>query len=111
MNNYSFQNTSGRKVYQHRLKCIQSSDAGKNENITVNGSQESDSNYKKLCESINQLSSHQIELHKAIKTVQYYQIATVFLIMLLGISIAYVLKTNLRDIIPSYSYCREDNIP
>lgn len=98
-------------MYQHRLKCIQSNDIGKNETSTGNNSQEDDNNYKKLCESMNQLTSHQHELHKAIKTLQYYQIATAFLLLLLGICFAYVLKTNLREMYPNYSYCREDNNP
>lgn len=96
-------------MYQHRLKCIQGNDIGKNESSSGNSSQEIDNSYKKLYESINQLTSHQIELHKAIKRTQYYQIATLFLMLLLGISFAYVLKTNLRDVLPSYSYCRDDH--
>lgn len=98
-------------MFQHRLKCIQSNDTGRSDSSVANSSPEIDYNYKKLSTTVNDLTSHQIELHRAIKTTQYYQIATVFLILLLGITFAYVLKTNLREIIPSHSYCREDNTP
>lgn len=68
-------------------------------------------NYNKLSASVTQLATCQLELHKAVKVTQYYQIATVFLILVLGIVLAYVLKANFKEITSTHSYCRDLNHP
>ncbi|KAJ8973394.1 hypothetical protein NQ317_002762 [Molorchus minor] len=108
-----WKNTSGRKVNQHRLKCIQNGEITKNGNVvSVTTTQESEqNNLSKLSTSVAQLNSCQVELHRAIKVTQYYQLATVFLVLLLGIVLGYALRTNLREISTSHYYCRDANQP
>ncbi|KAJ8954593.1 hypothetical protein NQ318_003124 [Aromia moschata] len=107
-----WKNTPGRKINQHRLKCIQSGEITKNGNVGSVTTQESDqNNFNKLSASVAQLNSCQMELHRAIKRTQYYQIATGFLILLLGIVLGYTLRTNLREISSSHYYCRDASHP
>ncbi|XP_018572291.1 motile sperm domain-containing protein 2-like [Anoplophora glabripennis] len=107
-----WKNTSGRKINQHRLKCIQSGEVVKNGNpALVTGVQEGDNhNYNKLSASVAQLNSCQVELHRAIKTTQYYQIVTIFLVILLAIFISYILRINLKEI-SSSGYCKSEYHP
>ncbi|CAH2000838.1 unnamed protein product [Acanthoscelides obtectus] len=111
-----WKNTSNRKVNQHRLKCIQSGGATggapgeltRNGNLT-NASVEQDNSYNKLSATLSKLASCQAELHRSTKLTQYYQLATIFLVLMLGIVLGYVLHANMKEL-HGHSYCPNDYI-
>nr|CAH7753987.1 unnamed protein product [Callosobruchus chinensis] len=108
--------TTNRKVSQHRLKCMQSGVAGggapgeltRNGNL-VNASVEQDNSYNKLSATLSKLTTCQAELHRTIKLTQYYQLATIFLVLMLGIVLGYVLHANMKEL-HSHAYCPNDYI-
>ncbi|KAJ8924694.1 hypothetical protein NQ315_000845 [Exocentrus adspersus] len=108
-----WKSTSNRKVNQHRLKCIQSGEVVKNGNpVPVATVREADqNNYNKLSASIAQLNSCQVELHRNMKVTQYYQLATIFLVILLSIFISYLLNSNLKEISSNNYHCRDASHP
>ncbi|KAG5880678.1 hypothetical protein JTB14_028433 [Gonioctena quinquepunctata] len=109
-----WKNSSGRKVNQHRLKCIQSGDFTKNGNSAAQTSimHESDqNNFAKLSAAVSQLSACQSELHDAVKKTQYFQLATLILVLFLCILMMYISRGNSREFPLEHSYCREANQP
>ncbi|XP_074033029.1 motile sperm domain-containing protein 2 [Leptinotarsa decemlineata] len=109
-----WKNSSGRKINQHRLKCIQSGDMNLTGNFVSQSTptQENDqNNYNKLSAAISQLSTCQNELHSAIRKTQYYQLATIILILFLAIILGYLSRQNSIEVSSDHSYCREMNEP
>ncbi|CAH1105355.1 unnamed protein product [Psylliodes chrysocephalus] len=109
-----WKNTSGRKVYQHRLKCIQSGEITKNGNVTVsnaNASEHDQNVFNKLSSSISEIKNAQSDLRNAVKVTQYIQLVTLFLVLLIGFILGYMMQNNVREISSDHSYCREMNNP
>lgn len=109
-----WKNTGGRKVYQHRLKCIQSGEVTKNGNVVIstpNTVVENDqNNFNALCSSISELRNTQVELRNSIKYTQYIQIVTLCVVLIVGIVLGYM-ALNVKEVSPEHSYCRELNNP
>lgn len=93
------QDTSGRKVNQHRLKCAQSNGVTKNGSaVTVAGGEqaETDQNNKVLAK-INSLVECQSQLHTIVNRLQYFQFGTLVLVVFLGILLSYVIYLKRQE--------------
>ncbi|CAG9855784.1 unnamed protein product [Phyllotreta striolata] len=110
-----WKNTSGRKVYQHRLKCIQTGEAVKYKNtsdmMNANSPDQDPNAFANITSSVDEIRRAQIEVGRALKLTQYIQIATLFLVLLLGFVIGYLLRNNAGDSSFEQSYCGETNSP
>lgn len=95
----SLQNTSGKNVSQHKLRCAQPA-----AEVTRNGSAigasvpESDQNQlAKLSTRISQLSDCQSQLHGAMKRMQLVQWFTIVFILFMGVTLMYILRKDMRE--------------
>ncbi|CAH1155749.1 unnamed protein product [Phaedon cochleariae] len=109
-----WKNQSNRKVNQHRLKCIQSGGEVTN-NGSINpqrttSSQDADPNsFNKLSAALSKLDNCQHDLQKSVKTLQYYQLATILLVILLGVVLGYMIRATDKEYSAENSYCKDVN--
>ncbi|XP_050513379.1 motile sperm domain-containing protein 2 [Diabrotica virgifera virgifera] len=102
-----WKNTSGRKLYQHRLKCIQSGEVTKNGNVTVTtptAAETDQSSISQLSSTISEIRTAQIELRQSVKITQYFQMVTLFLVLILGVVVGYMAR-NSKDTSSEHPYC------
>jgi hypothetical protein len=95
-----WKDTSGRKINQHRLKCAQTNEVTKNGNAVGvwSGSPEGEQpNNSQLLTKVNNLTECQRELHGAVKRIQYFQMITVVLVVVLGILLSYVVHLESKE--------------
>ncbi|RZB40385.1 motile sperm domain-containing protein 2, partial [Asbolus verrucosus] len=107
-----WKDTSGRKINQHRLKCAQMNEVTKNGNaVAVSGgtSEGELSLNSQILTSINNLTECQSQLHGAVKHIQRFQIATVILVIILGVMLSYILHLEIRE--GYIGSCKNPNAP
>ncbi|XP_050301003.1 motile sperm domain-containing protein 2-like [Anthonomus grandis grandis] len=112
-----WKNTGNRKVYQTRLKCVQSGEVMKNGNVVQHSgtpSGESDAQLSKLSATLSHMGEHQVKLSQSLDRLQYIQVAQFLLVLVLGIIIIYILSNSPsldRPTIPSEAYCEKPPQP
>lgn len=85
-------------MHQHRLKCAQINEASTNGNaVAVSGGSDPETTNNQLVSKINNLTECQSQLHGAIKRIQYFQIATFILIIILGILLSYIIHLERKE--------------
>lgn len=100
------QNVGNRKVNQVRMRCVQSGDLTRNGNLEQgNGGDADQDMLGKLSSAVSKINDYQEELSKAVQRTQYYQIATVVLIVLMAAVLGFVLRNDIRQVALSNSYC------
>ncbi|XP_066154921.1 motile sperm domain-containing protein 2-like [Euwallacea fornicatus] len=98
-----------RKVFQTRLRCVQSSEVTRNGNVVVNHATHSgdigDSQLSQLSSSIAQIRDSQHFFNRSLRKLLYLQIGQFILILVLGFSFFYVLNQGLSGIPNENQYC------
>lgn len=95
-----------RKIYQTRLRCVQSGDMTRNGNLATSyhspTKSDSDNQLSKLTTSVAQIRDNQVALTRSLRTLLLVQIAQFAVLLLLG-----VLYLWSRNEIDSDGYCRD----
>ncbi|XP_060534835.1 motile sperm domain-containing protein 2-like isoform X2 [Cylas formicarius] len=100
-----WKNTANRKVYQHRLKCVQGGDIAKNGSVvhhSVHAAE--DEAFAKLSASLNRIAAAQEELGASVKRTQHMQLALLIWTVILGLFIINIFNKQ-ADIGSDHSYC------
>lgn len=77
----------------------------------MNASEHDQNVFNKLSSSISEIKNAQSDLRNAVKVTQYIQLVTLFLVLLIGFILGYMMQNNVREISSDHSYCREMNNP
>ncbi|XP_066250152.1 motile sperm domain-containing protein 2-like isoform X2 [Euwallacea similis] len=104
-----------RKVFQTRLRCVQSGEVTRNGNVVVNHGAHSvnngDSQLIQLSNSIAQIRDSQHCFDRSLRKLLYIQIGQFLLILVLGFSLFYVLNQGLSGIPSENQYCAKPDSP
>lgn len=93
------QNTSGKNVSQHKLRCAQpAAEVTRNGSAIGASAPDSDQNQlAKLSTRISQLSDCQSQLHGTMKRMQLVQWFTIVFILFMGVTLMYILRKDMRE--------------
>ncbi|CAG9770597.1 unnamed protein product [Ceutorhynchus assimilis] len=111
-----WKNTGTRKVFQTRLRCVQSGEVTKNGNVVMNhtmtNGDNGDGQLSKMSSTLSKIADNQVALGTSLQRLQLIQIGQFVLTLVLGISIIYVVNSfSSATSSSNNNYCPGPNTP
>lgn len=108
-----WKNTGNKKIYQNRLRCVQSGEITRNGNTVnhVTPTSDEDNHLAKLSATLNEINDNQKVLNKSVIRMQKIQIALFVFSVLLGVILFSILNKSIQGISTENQYCSSQNKP